>query len=262
MAGVDSLVDKYCLRREALLWQIDDKHIEKIARFYCAKWKSLIPHLKMNAIKAKDIDRQYTEEEEKRRELLFKWREMYGHNATYEVLIEALLEIECLHDAEGICKLVQDSQTTILQEVQSAKEQQTIAVNTLRHASHVPRYKNAILLEKETPRCSSPKLVKQNIMEPETRPRSSTCAVDTMLKDRPQQQSGSGKGKTSTELQLGKGDTLPRSSNKPKNDSKMNSLQHVTLQQFFASRQRNGSKSPRLTASGGSQESEIQGIYI
>lgn len=55
-----------------------------------------------------DIDRKSVSEDEKRATFFAKLKEKKGSGATYEVLISALLGIECVDDAESVCKLLQN----------------------------------------------------------------------------------------------------------------------------------------------------------
>jgi hypothetical protein len=88
--------------------QVTDVHVEKISSSYCEKWRSLPPYLKMEAIVAKDIDREHpgSDESEKRGSFFKKWKETRGLEATYRSLINALLETKCRGDAEGVCELL------------------------------------------------------------------------------------------------------------------------------------------------------------
>ncbi len=59
--------------------------------------------------KASDIDKlSHKGEKEKRHTFLIKWREVKGPEATYRNLIQALLTIESVEDAEEVCKLLLD----------------------------------------------------------------------------------------------------------------------------------------------------------
>ena len=103
---VSSLLEKYQIKDEDINTQVTDLHVDEIARSHCKKWKSLPAHLQMEAIAAKDIDLKQIEEEQKRCDFLSKWKEEKGSEATYKVLIGALLKIKSREDAEGICKII------------------------------------------------------------------------------------------------------------------------------------------------------------
>jgi len=63
----------------------------------------------MPSISESDIDRDHKTEKEKRAALLGKWKKKKGSAATYKRLIQALLDIECREEAEGVCELLQKS---------------------------------------------------------------------------------------------------------------------------------------------------------
>ena len=85
---------------------ISDLHLEEIASFLLVDWRSLPPHLSLEEIIVRDIERRYPDERGRRRELLQLWRQRYGSAATYRRLIQALLEIQCRQDAEAVCRLL------------------------------------------------------------------------------------------------------------------------------------------------------------
>ena len=101
-----SLVKQYNLG-EDVKSQVTDKHVEIISRSYCSKWKRLPSHLNMDSVIADDIDHQAVDEDEKRLKFLSTWKTTKGSGATYEKLISALLKIDCVNHAEGVCKILQ-----------------------------------------------------------------------------------------------------------------------------------------------------------
>jgi hypothetical protein len=105
---LSSVMEHYQLSEADCNLQVTDVHVEKISSSYCEKWRSLPPYLKMEAIVAKDIDREHpgSDESEKRGSFFKKWKETRGLEATYRSLINALLETKCRGDAEGVCELL------------------------------------------------------------------------------------------------------------------------------------------------------------
>jgi hypothetical protein len=103
-----SVTEYFLLSETNCNLQVTDVHVEKISSSYCEKWRSLPPYLKMEAIVAKDIDREHpgSDESEKRGSFFKKWKETRGLEATYRSLINALLETKCRGDAEGVCELL------------------------------------------------------------------------------------------------------------------------------------------------------------
>ena len=102
----NSITERFNLAQEDYNLQISDRHIGDISRLYCRKWKSLPPHLELRSIVMEDIDCGAGSEEDKRHSFLLKWKQMKGSEATYRILIMALLEIGCRQDAENVCKLL------------------------------------------------------------------------------------------------------------------------------------------------------------
>lgn len=87
--------------------QISEIHIRDISRSACRKWRSLVAYLGMKEIVISDIEHESTSEEERRCNLFSLWRDEHGYEATYRVLIDALLEMKCRSDAEYVCQLLQ-----------------------------------------------------------------------------------------------------------------------------------------------------------
>ena len=106
------LIKKYSLGKE-LDYQVTDADLERISRSCCGcgKWKRLSPHLGMKPIEGDDIGLSASKEGEKRLEFFTEWKQSKGSDATYRKLVSALLEIECVDDAEKVCKLVEKSAT-------------------------------------------------------------------------------------------------------------------------------------------------------
>ena len=109
-----SMMEHFKLPEAAFNFQVSDSHIEEISNSFCEKWRSLPPYLEMKTIVAKDIDRDHTgcDECEKRCSFLKKWKKLKGLKATYRGLIHALLEIKCTEEAEGVCKLLKNQNST------------------------------------------------------------------------------------------------------------------------------------------------------
>ena len=100
------LMSCYGLTEEHYNQQVSDIHLEKLSRCGCKQWKSLPPYLKVETIVADDIDMSQKREREKRCDFLQQWKEIEGSNATYSVLITALLKTKCRQDAEKLCEML------------------------------------------------------------------------------------------------------------------------------------------------------------
>ena len=100
------LLKRYRLTESSIKKQVTDAHLERISRSYCKEWKRLPSYLHLENIIAEDIDRSPKEEKDKRHDFLLKWKKLEGSDGTYQRLIEALLKINCVQDAEGVCLLL------------------------------------------------------------------------------------------------------------------------------------------------------------
>ena len=103
------LMSQYKLTESQYNQQVSDTHLEKLSRSGCKQWKSLPPHLELEAIVAEDIDKSQKGEREKRHEFLLTWKDIEGSDATYGQLITALLKIKCRRDAEKLCEMLKKS---------------------------------------------------------------------------------------------------------------------------------------------------------
>ena len=110
MAEATSLIANYGLGDD-VNDQIKDNHVEMISRSYCGKWKRLPSYLNMESVIVDDIDYLAIDEDEKRLKFLSTWKTTKGSDATYEKLISALLKIERVNDAEGVCRILQQDVT-------------------------------------------------------------------------------------------------------------------------------------------------------
>ena len=105
----DYLMAQHSLSEENCRQTITDCLLSKISLSHCSKWRMLPSHLGLEKIVANDISRDFPNEEERRFQFFSKWKEIQGSDATYEVLIGALLTIDCREDAEGVCKILKTS---------------------------------------------------------------------------------------------------------------------------------------------------------
>lgn len=100
------MMRQYGLSDEDCSREISDAHVDEISRHYCEKWRSLYPHLHLNKIIVTDMERGHSTEEARRSGFILKWKAMKGSEATYRMLVCALLKIQERQDAEGVCKLL------------------------------------------------------------------------------------------------------------------------------------------------------------
>ena len=94
--------------------QVSDAHLNDFSTNCCSEdWKLLCPHLKLNGVVAEDIDREPLSPKLKRKSFFGKWKQEKGSDATYRVLVCALLRINHRQDAEYLCKLLKNSMQTV-----------------------------------------------------------------------------------------------------------------------------------------------------
>ena len=106
----DEVISTLCTHFELADQELDrvigDLHLEEIARKRCTYWKSLPSRLGLQDIVAKDVDKDFPMEFDKRREFFQQWKKIKGSEATYRCLVKALLTIDQRHDAEYVFKLL------------------------------------------------------------------------------------------------------------------------------------------------------------
>ena len=101
---LDSILRLFNLTHEDLRKKVSHKHVGK---FKCEWWR-LPAYLDMDPKIKDDIERNrgLTDEPMKRQNFFEQWKHLNGENATYEALVNALLECERRADAEDVCKLL------------------------------------------------------------------------------------------------------------------------------------------------------------
>lgn len=76
---------------------------------FCVDWKLVGFHLKLSPAEIAAIDGDNRMVDEKRIGLLVKWRERFSIGATYQVLVQALLDCGRTSDAVDVCKAISPS---------------------------------------------------------------------------------------------------------------------------------------------------------
>ena len=85
----------------------DSKIIPSLSDCF-SQWRVVFASL-LSEIDLGDINRENHTEEEKRIAALHKWKARKGDGATYEVVVNALLNIGEKGQAESLCKILSDS---------------------------------------------------------------------------------------------------------------------------------------------------------
>ena len=107
---LDELVNETKIRLERLDEGISDDHLPKIALFL-PSCRIVAVHLKLSENDLDAIDQDCKDEQEKRLEVLHKWKGKFGFKANYKKLVEVLLSLGRADVAERICRLLKGNYT-------------------------------------------------------------------------------------------------------------------------------------------------------
>ena len=107
--ALKELLKLYKLTEDDCDQPVSDQDLETISRGSCEEWKCLCPHLELNIIIIKDIEKSPEDEHIKRYKFFLKWKKIWGSAATYKKLIAALLKIDQKQDAEEVCQVLKKS---------------------------------------------------------------------------------------------------------------------------------------------------------
>ena len=99
----------YSLSEDICNKQVSDEHIAQISGFLSGQWRKLPNFLGLE--KTVLSGHGLKTEEEERISFLSKWKKRKRSEATYEVFIKALLDINCRGDAESVCDLLMPQET-------------------------------------------------------------------------------------------------------------------------------------------------------
>ena len=126
---LDSILERYRLKKRDLNQEINILNMERICRRSCTEWRSLPSLLGIDDYKVvvANIEGNYRKEEGKKLGFFEEWKKMKGFEATYEVLVGALLETRQREDAERVCEILEDSLPTPAKEMESEEK---VAQNT------------------------------------------------------------------------------------------------------------------------------------
>ncbi len=110
---LSSTLQRYHLSESDILQPVSNIHLQEISRSHCRKWRSLPVALDMeNHLIWEDIELEVRDEERRRNTFFSRWQSEKGADANYKKLINALLVIGCRQDAEYVCELLKNTETT------------------------------------------------------------------------------------------------------------------------------------------------------
>ena len=97
---------KFGLSKDDLKQEISDTDIDNICRAYCTKWRNLYAHLGLERTFVVNAERDGYDEADKKAHFFRAWKGEEASDTTFGKLIDALMQIKCKQDAEGVCKLL------------------------------------------------------------------------------------------------------------------------------------------------------------
>ena len=84
--------------------EITGEHFHELSGYLC-DWDMVAPLLGLSSTDVDDIERDNPKAEKRRESFLKRWQQK-SVKATYRALVDALLKIERVHDAKGVCQLL------------------------------------------------------------------------------------------------------------------------------------------------------------
>ena len=104
--SAEKVANKVCLAADELLKPCDSDIISSLADCFC-HWKVIFGSL-LSELDLNDVNKENLTEEEKRIAALRKWKARNGSEATYNILVDALLNKGERYQAESLCKILAD----------------------------------------------------------------------------------------------------------------------------------------------------------
>ena len=104
MLSYKSVVGHYHLSDSQLREKCNEKVLEALAP-KLGEWRDIRPHLGVDRNVGTAIEHDQPTEEAKRRQLLYRWKQINGHQATYEKLIRALMQASRTDLAGTVCEI-------------------------------------------------------------------------------------------------------------------------------------------------------------
>ena len=107
MSGVtlDELLEEVDVSPAQLDKACTSEHLRDIALFLDS-WRTVAPYLELSKVQVEQVERDGTEENEKRLKFLESWKGNFAFKAKYIVLVKALLKISRADQAEQVCRVL------------------------------------------------------------------------------------------------------------------------------------------------------------
>ena len=101
---MDDLVQFYELSESDCEREINEVDLADLSFTLGQGWRALPSRLGVPS-----SDHVFQTEQEEKHAFLSQWKDVKGSEATYKVLISALLDINCREEAEGMCRMLNAS---------------------------------------------------------------------------------------------------------------------------------------------------------
>lgn len=102
---LDELLKETEICAEKLNQSTSDEHLRAIAIFLTS-WRTVAAFLGLSENDLDAVERQWNDEQDRRLNVLQKWKGKFGFKATYKKLVEVLLSLAKADIAERICHLL------------------------------------------------------------------------------------------------------------------------------------------------------------
>ena len=111
--SLQTIADKFNLKAKDLDKPCEDRLIPSLANFV-HPWRVVTAALGLSEVDAGDVDSESNSGEERRIAALRKWKTRNGQQATYKLLVDALIRIQRVDTAEKLCHLLADDKGMII----------------------------------------------------------------------------------------------------------------------------------------------------
>ena len=110
--SLQTIADRFNLEAKDLDKPCEDRLIPSLAKFV-HPWRMVAQSLGLSEVDVDDIYSENNSGEERRIAALRKWKTRNGQEATYKLLVDALIRVQRVNTAEKLCQLLADDKGTI-----------------------------------------------------------------------------------------------------------------------------------------------------
>lgn len=105
---LEQLLDDLQVDVDIIEQQCSESNLLDFGTKFCDDWKMIGRYLKLEQNEITTIDSDCKTTVEKRVQTLLKWKEKFGHQATYRVLIEAFISYKLVDKATNMIQALKD----------------------------------------------------------------------------------------------------------------------------------------------------------